>query len=672
MRLGDFRGCKYELTQLNFRFRWASLTMDSLGEMGTIQKIKEALESLPNGLDEIYTRSLDEINHHKSDAIRILQFLLFSPIPLTVEDVLEATSVNLEAPPGCEIDPLRRMNSFDKLSSLMSTFIRKTDITGLLQIAHSSVRDYLLYMGPGNPPRYRFREIPAKAAVVRVCLGYIDSFLTQATPTDLETLRGSWLYDADHIWRFLIHEQKGRNQTRAGHITHEVTLNHDSSLEGRSIQEEAYGSILKFLVHNGSKLQQRTSVHLGEVYGGPPLYVASALGLTQIVEKLLSVGVSADEKGGIDGFAEAVALPNSFYKNTLDRFGIEEHEKIKYVQGSALGYRNALAASCYQGHASIVQMLLDSGAEVNGDGGTLHGSPLYAACHQKHKAVVEMLLKEGADVNQGGEKSKYPLSIACRSGSLEIVKLLLDEGADVNLGKPLSAACESGSLEIAKLLLDKGADITVGNPLFTACESGSFEFVKLLLDKGADVNTQGGHLGTALSMACSNRDESSVRILLANGADANAGGGLYGSPLQLACSLKGEQDAIVKMLLEHGADVNAKGGIYGTALHAAVEQSHKRSIKLLLDAGADIHIEAGEHGTILEAACFSKSEETFRLLLEAGADLNSPSPGRGKVLQLADPENQSHIVRYLVETGTGLADLDVLPRRERKYAFRIA
>lgn len=640
--------------------------------MGTIQKIKESLESLPEGLDEIYTRSLDEIKHHKSDAIRILQLLLFSPSELTEEALLDTTSVNLEAPPGCEIDPMRRLNSFDKLSSLISTFIRRNETTGVVQIAHSSVRDYLLYTGPGDPPRYRFREVPGKAAVVSVCLGFIDSFLTHTDPSDLKPIDGSWLHSADYIWLTIVSEEEYRNETKAKAIAQTVELNHDSSLQDGSVQKEANSFILKFLIHNGSKLQHRTSDRISGVYGGPPLYVASAIGLTRIVRQLLDAGVKADEKPGFNGFAEAAALPNSFYKNLLHRFGIKEDKEIRYEQLSVFSSSGtALVAACRQGHETIVQMLLDSKADVNSDGGAPYGTPLWTACSGKHEAIVEMLLKKDADVNEGGILGKYPLSVACENWSLEMVKLLLDKGADVNIGNPLSVACRWGSPEIVKVLLDKGPDLNVGVPFFAACMLRKSEIARLLLEKGANVNTQEKRHGTVLGLACSRGYEDIVRVLLANGADANAYGGNFGPPLQQACSRDGAE-AIVKLLLEYGADVNAKGGIHGTALHAAVERGRNRYIQILLNAGADIHIEAGKRGTILEAACFSKSEETFQLLLGAGANLTSSSPGGARILQLAASNQRSHIVRYLLETGIDLADLNRFKHREREYIFRVA
>jgi ankyrin repeat protein len=49
----------------------------------------------------------------------------------------------------------------------------------------------------------------------------------------------------------------------------------------------------------------------------------------------------------------------------------------------------------------VVKVLLDTGAEVNAQGG-LYGSALQAASVQGHEKVVQMLLNAGADVNAEG------------------------------------------------------------------------------------------------------------------------------------------------------------------------------------------------------------------------------------------------------------------------------
>ena len=66
---------------------------------------------------------------------------------------------------------------------------------------------------------------------------------------------------------------------------------------------------------------------------------------------------------------------------------------------------------CQNGHKSIVQLLLNNGAEVN-----LYSeerfSLLFSACLIGHESVVQLLLSNGAEVNLRNEKGFSPLDLA--------------------------------------------------------------------------------------------------------------------------------------------------------------------------------------------------------------------------------------------------------------------
>ena len=115
-----------------------------------------------------------------------------------------------------------------------------------------------------------------------------------------------------------------------------------------------------------------------------------------------------------------------------------------------------------KGHTEIVQLLLDSGADVK-------GFSLYSAVFHGHTEIVRLLLDKGADVHRTNEKGLAPISCACGYGNTQIVKLLIAEGADVNYinnkngWAPLCYASEQGHLEIVKLLLAAGADVHHAN-----------------------------------------------------------------------------------------------------------------------------------------------------------------------------------------------------------------
>ncbi|CAI7639148.1 unnamed protein product [Penicillium pancosmium] len=94
--------------------------------------------------------------------------------------------------------------------------------------------------------------------------------------------------------------------------------------------------------------------------------------------------------------------------------------------------------------------------------------------------LKELLLNSGADINaQGGKFGNALQAAACAyNGSTEIVQLLLDCGADINA---------------------RGGEY--GSALVTASAYANTEIVQLLLDSGADINARGGKFGSALGVA---------------------------------------------------------------------------------------------------------------------------------------------------------------------------
>jgi hypothetical protein len=146
------------------------------------------------------------------------------------------------------------------------------------------------------------------------------------------------------------------------------------------------------------------------------------------------------------------------------------------------------------GHNTVVQLLLDRGADVNAQGGE-YGNALQAASAEGHELVVKLLLNKGADVNAQGGDYCNALYVASYRGHEQVVKMLLNKGADVN---------EQGGL--------------FSNALQAASAEGHEQVVKTLLDKGAEVNARGGHYGSALQAASWGGHEQVVKILLDVGA----------------------------------------------------------------------------------------------------------------------------------------------------------
>ncbi|KAK4463037.1 ankyrin repeat-containing domain protein [Cladorrhinum samala] len=168
----------------------------------------------------------------------------------------------------------------------------------------------------------------------------------------------------------------------------------------------------------------------------------------------------------------------------------------------------ALVLATAKGHAGIVNLLLDNGADIEAKGNprltlreiALTGAkpigwsgmtPLAVASKYGHEAVVEALLQRKAAVNNNGSES--PLTYAACRGHASIVKLLLEAGADVNARgcfdtTALYLAAATGHEAVVRLLIDAGASVRGRGkmiPLSQAAREGHVAIVKLLMDHGA-------------------------------------------------------------------------------------------------------------------------------------------------------------------------------------------
>ena len=202
-----------------------------------------------------------------------------------------------------------------------------------------------------------------------------------------------------------------------------------------------------------------------------------------------------------------------------------------------------------------IQRELDAGADINAQDGKGE-TPLYKVVkwNPYPDTVVEFLLDQGADPNIAERHSGWsPLHKAAEKGHLVSVAVLLGRGADLHaksgygytaLHRASESAANAEGLETVRLLLDWGAELDVRSdfgetPLFRSVDSyvhGYPATTALLLEWGADIMARDNEGSTPLHRAASSPKTfpEVVELLLEYGADARVQNNLGLTPLDLA------------------------------------------------------------------------------------------------------------------------------------------
>ncbi|KAJ5688691.1 Ankyrin repeat protein [Penicillium macrosclerotiorum] len=348
-------------------FRWVACQLDVLEKCYHIRALRKALVSLPESLDETYARILRNIRHeNRDDAIRLLQFMCFSEGPLTVKEAVDALAVNLAD--GAYFDTSERMPVPREITGIASSLISTTP-DHKIQLAHFSVKEYLISERVESSFSAHLIEIEARASITRVCLVYMNHLEKSRTAEEIIALFPLAAYAAQN-WMKHARYAEGRPETLKA-IKYFL-------LE----QIDAYTCWLKLFEPDEPWRGVPPEPH--QRRERTQLYYAAKAGLPHVVRLLLDNGAAIDDEGGI--------------------------------------YGTALQVACIRGHEDVVQALLERGANVNAKCG-LHGDALTASCFRGHVSITKMLLEAGASFDPTHPLS--PLSVARNEKHDAVVQLLL-------------------------------------------------------------------------------------------------------------------------------------------------------------------------------------------------------------------------------------------------------
>ena len=234
--------------------------------------------------------------------------------------------------------------------------------------------------------------------------------------------------------------------------------------------------------------------------------------------------------------------------------------------------KTPLIQAAEKGDKDIVELLIEAGANLNHQSGSLDNSrtALISAIEEGHKDIVELLINAGANLNLKNHDNETAIMIATIENYTEIAELLINAGAELN-----------HQSKRAMVFIDKPDGYTA---LMLAAHIDQKEIAGLLINKGADLN-------------------------LKNTVDENA----------LMLAVEADNKDIASLLINAGADLNALHRSYGSALTRALRIGHKDIAKLLINAGTDLTLQNSSKETALQIATKKGYKEIVELLKKHGA-----------------------------------------------------
>ena len=329
------------------------------------------------------------------------------------------------------------------------------------------------------------------------------------------------------------------------------------------------------------------------------------------------------------------------------------NNSIELEKGDERG-RTPLYIASARGFAEVVRLLVNAGANVNGN------DLLHTVSYFGHKDVLEVLLSvDGINVNAKQDGST-PLDYAVSYGHLGAVEALLEhpminvngDGKDKSVHvsekrlAPLHEALYHNNWDIVLALIEhpkinlESKGIIDSTPLGIAAKKGKLDVVNALLKKGAKVDTLSSR-ETPLYIASEEGHTDVVNALLNGGANYNLVTSLDETPLYIA-SKNGHTD-VVRVLLDAAQSedyVNKPDNSGKTPLHIASKNGHTDVVTELVCAGARVNLPDKIYNTpLFLASYFGHIDVVRRLLSHPDIRVSSGIGSDGKATKRRDGKN---------------------------------
>jgi ankyrin repeat protein len=597
------------------KFRWVACQIDAVRRCLKLEALRSTLASLPETLDETYSRILLAIDpQYQEEARRALLWLSFAKRPLSIKELAEAAVFKESETPSFDIEE-RLRDPYDIL-----------EILGSLVIMSSKS----LFGNEQQNPVLDVHSGDIDEGSLRVQYDTDDEIGSEAD-RDMNTGSGLASRTNNRYLQSQAPERDSNKVIRLAHYSVQEFLVSQRILQGPTSQfgtseiaanTSITACCLQYILYY--KGQSSDSV-INDLEEFPLLDYACRAWHVHLKTLPREIQVSMTN------------LAMELLNDSL-MVWIRIYDPAHRMQLSGI----PLHFASLQGLQTIIEHLLDAGENPNTP--DRDETPLCAASRYGQAAAVRLLIKARAELNTysiiPGVGTKWTaLHVAVQSGSDETVRLLIEAGANVHATTPdgktalewlFSTTLNKPEEEMVRLLLNAGAEVNILGEhklsfLHLAAQCGNEAVLHALIQAGIDVNIiADDNGGTALHKAVKYGTETATRVLLGAGVDIEARALLSQETALHKASTYGT-DAVVALLLEAGADIGATDLDGYTALHKASKRSDPAIVKLLLQAGADINARAIYNETALRVAKRYGNEAVVQVLTGAKTSTGTSS-----------------------------------------------